>query len=57
MLLEWLRRHDAEFATHLQTYLFTTGPIREVSQGSAAGGAASGGSGELAIGSMRRPRD
>src|SRR5437899_2478920 len=24
MLLEWLRRHDEEFTTHLRTYLFTT---------------------------------
>ena len=30
MLLEWLRRHDAEFESHLRTYLFSQGSIREV---------------------------
>jgi hypothetical protein len=30
MLLEWLRRHDDEFNNHLRTYLFSQGPIREV---------------------------
>ena len=38
MLLEWLRRHDSELDTHLRTYLFSQGPIREVAaapQGSA----------------------
>ncbi len=28
MLLEWLRRHDAELDTHLRNFLFTTGPIQ-----------------------------
>jgi uncharacterized protein len=27
MLIEWLRRHNADFAGHLQTYLFTEGTI------------------------------
>jgi uncharacterized protein len=30
MLLEWLRRHDQELDSHLRTYLFSQGPIREV---------------------------
>ena len=30
MLLEWLRRNDPEFSTHLRNFLFTEGPIREV---------------------------
>ena len=30
MLLEWLRRHDAELDTHLRNFLFTTGPIHEI---------------------------
>src|SRR5512142_875867 len=46
MLLEWLRRNDAEFETHLRTYLFSQGPIREVAAG--GGGEAAGGS--LSIG-------
>lgn len=29
MLLEWLRRTDADFAERLSAYLFTTGPIAE----------------------------
>src|SRR5205814_5087848 len=27
MVLEWIRRHNSDFAGHLQTYLFTDGPI------------------------------
>jgi len=27
MVLEWLRRNDAEFDSHLREYLFTTGSI------------------------------
>jgi uncharacterized protein len=49
MLLEWLRRNDAEFETHLRTYLFSQGPIREVKTG--GGGTAVGGG--LSIGSLR----
>ena len=50
MLLEWLRRHDDEFSTHLKTYLFSQGPIREV--GASAEGI-SGADGSLAIGSLK----
>ena len=49
MLLEWLRRHDAEFDTHMRTYLFSQGPIREVKD--AGGGGSSDGS--LSIGSLK----
>jgi uncharacterized protein len=57
MLLEWLRRHDEEFSTHLRTYLFSTAPIREVAQAAEAEPAgAAVGDGSLAIGSLRRPR-
>ena len=48
MLLEWLRRHDQELDSHLRTYLFSQGPIREVK--AVAGSGASGG---LAIGSLK----
>jgi hypothetical protein len=27
MLIEWLRRHDGDFAGMLKTYLFTEGPL------------------------------
>lgn len=30
MLLEWLRRNDADFAGHMKTYLFTDKPILAV---------------------------
>ena len=50
MLLEWLRRNDAELGAHMRTYLFSQGPIREVKAGN-SGGKAAGGS--LAIGSLK----
>src|SRR5262249_44418155 len=48
MLLEWLRRHDAELETHLRNSLFSTGPIREKPAETAAP------DGSLGIGSLRR---
>ena len=30
MLLEWIRRNDADFAGHMKTYLFTEKPILEI---------------------------
>jgi hypothetical protein len=30
MLIEWMRRHNSDFAGHLKTYLFTELPITEV---------------------------
>ena len=38
MLLEWIRRHDADFAGHLKTYLFTDGPILEIEKAAEKGG-------------------
>ena len=49
MLLEWLRRHDAELDTHLRNFLFTTGPIHEKPAAVSSEPDAS-----LAIGSLRR---
>ncbi|HEY6439129.1 MAG TPA: encapsulin-associated ferritin-like protein [Acetobacteraceae bacterium] len=49
MLLEWLRRNDAEFDGHMRTYLFSQGPIREAGAGGGAGAAAGG----LSIGSLK----
>ena len=49
MLLEWLRRHDAELDTHLRNFLFTTGPIHEKPAASSSEPDAS-----LAVGSLRR---
>jgi uncharacterized protein len=38
MLLEWIRRHDADFARYLKTYLFTEAPILEVEDEATAEG-------------------
>jgi hypothetical protein len=46
MVLEWIRRHNADFAGHLKTYLFTDGPIvgiEKAAEAAAAGGAATSG--------------
>ncbi len=44
MVLEWIRRHNADFAGHLKTYLFSESPIvgleRAVEAGAGAGTAA-----------------
>jgi ferritin-like protein len=59
MALEWLRRHDAKFAEHLKTFLFTDGPITgieaEVVHGAGGDGdsSASSADGSLGIGSLR----
>jgi len=39
MLIEWIRRHNADFAGHLQTYLFTDAPIVGIEQAAEAGAA------------------
>jgi len=43
MLLEWLRRHHAGFAGHLDTYLYSEGPITEVEEAATAPAPADGG--------------
>ena len=56
MLLEWLRRSDAELTTHMRNYLFTSGPIREVLENAGGGagiGSSGNGDGSLGIGSLR----
>jgi uncharacterized protein len=58
MLLEWLRRHDSEFDTHLRTFLFSQGPIREAPPPASGGGGGGGaGDGSLGIGSLRGLKD
>ncbi len=60
MLLEWIRRHDADFAGHLKTYLFTDRPILEIEKaaenGEAAGPARATERG-FTIGRLDRGRD
>lgn len=61
MMLEWLRRNDATFAEHLDTYLYSEGRITEVEESAtAAAGAGQGGvtaervsNGSLGIGSLK----
>ena len=58
MLLEWIRRRNADFAGHLQTYLFTEAPLLGIEKaaeedgGGAAAGRASG-PGGATIGSLK----
>jgi uncharacterized protein len=53
MGLEWWRRHDPVLDQHLRTYLFTEGSITAVEQEAEADNGSGGGSGDLAIGSLR----
>jgi uncharacterized protein len=68
MLIEWLRRNNADFAGHLKTYLFTEAPIVRIERAAEAGDAApaaaaegggpagsSGGGGGITIGSLKPP--
>lgn len=43
MLLEWIRRTDADFAGHLQTYLFTDKPILDIEKAAEGKDGAGGG--------------
>ena len=63
MVLEWIRRHNSDFAGHLKTYLFTDGPItgieKAVEAGQSAGDAPRsnrGGSSVVTIGSLKEAR-
>jgi ferritin-like protein len=53
MGLEWWRRHDPVLDQHLRTYLFTEGSITAVEQEAESDNGSGGGSGDLAIGSLR----
>ena len=52
MVLEWLRRHDAVLDKNLKQYLFTTEPVLEIEEATAAGGTDAV-SGDLGIGDLR----
>jgi uncharacterized protein len=63
MVLEWIRRHNSDFAGHLKTYLFSDGPItgieRAVEAGQSGGGAPPskrGGSSTVTVGSLKETR-
>jgi ferritin-like protein len=53
MGLEWWRRRDPVLDQHLRTYLFTEGSITAVEQEAEGDNGSGGGSGDLAIGSLR----
>ena len=61
MALEWIRRQDPTFSKHLDTFLFTDGPITEIEAEVIHGAGGNGGSeastvagdGSLGIGSLR----
>ena len=42
MLIEWLRRRNADFAGHLKTYLFTEAPIVGIEKAAEAAAASAG---------------
>jgi ferritin-like protein len=65
MLLEWLRRHDPSWDTHLRWYLFTEDPIADLAEAAEAaevagesgapgggGGRGPGGDGSLGLGGL-----
>ena len=62
MVLEWIRRHNSDFAGHLKTYLFTDGPIIGIEKAVEAGQSASDappsrrGSSIVTIGSLKEAR-
>ncbi len=56
MLMEWLRRHNAQFNTTFKRYLFTEVPITEIEEeakGNGAAGACGGPAETLGIGSLK----
>ncbi len=60
MVLEWIRRNNADFAGHLKTYLFTEAPIIGIEKADTEGaGPASAGRGSspgITIGSLKGAR-
>jgi hypothetical protein len=64
MVLEWIRRHNSDFAGHLKTYLFTETPITGIEKAAEAAqaGAPSGNGGRskggavVTIGSLKGAR-
>jgi len=56
MILEWLRRHSSAFATNIETYLDSSGPITEVeakTNAESSENTAAAASNSLAIGSLK----
>jgi uncharacterized protein len=64
MLLEWIRRHNADFAGHMKTYLFSEGPLLAIETATKEGEGSAGDGGStahrtdlgLTIGSLKGQR-
>ena len=60
MVLEWIRRHNSDFAGHLKTYLFTDAPITGIEKALEHGGGSGGDAGptasRLTVGSLKGRR-
>ena len=65
MVLEWIRRHNSDFAGHLKTYLFTETPITGIEKaveaadagtGPTNGASPNGGGAVVTIGSLKGAR-
>ena len=52
MVLEWIRRHDNDFAERMKTYLFTEAPITGIEKAAEGAGSAAPG-GTLGIGALK----
>lgn len=53
MVLEWLRRHDAQLEAQLRAYLFSDKPVLKVEKAEQAGVGGTPPDGSLGIGSLR----
>lgn len=53
MILEWIRRRDASFAQHLDTYLYAEGDITELEEHETGGGSGESGGSTSGIGSLK----
>jgi ferritin-like protein len=53
MVMEWIRRHSAEFNEMMRKYLFTEQPITGIEKGAGTDGPASSTTETLGIGSMK----
>ena len=60
MLIEWIRRRNADFAGHLKTYLFTETPIVGIERAAEAGAETGAGvaraAGKVTLGSLKGAR-
>lgn len=55
MVFEWLRRNVPGWASHMDTYLYTTAPITEVEEEATGGGESGGKDGDAEGGGKGRP--